>query len=62
MAHFDLLHDRAAIRVLIFDRVFNGNDVIAPLGVDQVEQRGEGRSLAASRRTGKQDKPLPPFG
>ena len=42
MADFNLLNDRVAIRVLIFDRVLDGDDVVAAADVDQVEQRGQG--------------------
>ena len=47
---------------LIFDRVFDGDDVIAAPGVDQVEQRCEGRGLPTSGGTREQRETLPSFG
>ena len=44
------------------DRVFDGDDVIAAMGVDQVDQRGERGAFAAARRPGDQHQALPRFG
>ena len=45
--------------MLVLDGIFNGDDVIAPPGIDQVKQRRQGRGLAASGRPGEQHQPLP---
>ena len=59
---FDLLHDRAAVGVLVLDRIFDGNDVVAPLGVDQVDQGGQRGSLAAAGRPGHQHQAVAALG
>src|SRR5580658_4799143 len=49
MANLDLLNDRGAVCMLILDRVFDGDDVIAAPGIDQVELRSKGRGFATAR-------------
>ena len=49
------LVDHALLRgVEVLDRVLDGDDVVAALAVDDVEQRGEGRRFAAAGRAGEQ--------
>src|SRR5262245_18161081 len=53
-----LVHRAALRRVLHLDRILDGEDVLAPLLVDQVDQRGERRRLAAVRGSGDQQQSL----
>ena len=49
------LVDHALLRgVEVLDRVLDGDDVVVPVLVDDVEQGGEGRGLAAAGRAGQQ--------
>ncbi len=57
-ADLDLLDDGIAVGVHVLDRVLDGDDVIAAMGVDQVHQRGQRRALSAARGAGDQDQAL----
>ncbi len=59
--HFALVDQAALVLVDVLDRVFDRDDVLAPLGVDLVEHRGQRRRLAGARGTGHQHQPAGPF-
>ena len=46
----------------VFNGILDGHHVIAAMGVDQVDQRGQGRAFAAAGRSGDQDQPLTGLG
>ena len=48
-AHFALAHERAAVLVHELDLVLDRDDVIAARAVDQIDERGDERRLAARR-------------
>jgi hypothetical protein len=58
VADLDLLDDGVAVGVLVLDGIFDGDDVVAAAGVDDVDERGHGGGLAASGGAGEQDEAL----
>jgi hypothetical protein len=62
VADFDLLDDGAAVGVLVFDGVFDGDDVVAAAGVDALDERGHGGGFAASGGAGEEDEALTALG
>ena len=52
-----LLDHAAVVRMLVFDRIFNGHDMPRLLLVDLVDQRGKSRSLARARRSADDHQP-----
>ena len=50
--------DRLPVPVHELDGIFDGHHMVAPIGVDQVDQRSQGRALAASGGSGDQDESL----
>ena len=57
----DLLHDRSTIRMLVFNRVLDGDDVVTAPGIDQFDERRERRALAAARWSGQEHQALAAF-
>ncbi len=57
-ADLALVDDAAHRRVQVLDRIFDRDDVILALLVDQPEKGGERRRLAATGRAGEQHEPL----
>ena len=57
-----LVDETALVRMDVLDRIFDGDDVLAALGVDLVDHRRERRRLAAARRPGDEDQPARPLG
>ena len=60
--YFDLLHERELIRLLKFDWVFDGDDVVVSGAIDGVDQSRHGGGFAAAGGPREQDQPLAPFG
>ena len=54
-ADLDLLDDRPAVRVLVLDRILDGDDVARVAQVDLVDQRRERGGLAGAGRAADQD-------
>ena len=52
--HLALVDDALLRGVEVFDGVLDGDDVVAPLAVEDVDQGGEGRGLAAAGRASDQ--------
>lgn len=52
---FDLLDDAADVGVLVFDGVFDGDDVAGFVEIDFVNERGEGSGFAGARGATDQD-------
>ena len=61
-ADLDLLDDGVAVGVHELDRIFDGDDVIAAVGVDQVDQRGQRGAFSATGGAGDQHQALAGFG
>ena len=55
--HLALVDDRLLVAVQELDRVLDRDDVLAALGVDVVDHRGERRRLARAGGAGAQDQP-----
>ena len=62
VSDFDLLDDGAAVDVLVFDGIFDGDDVRAAARVDQVDHGGERGAFAAAGGAGDQHQALAAFG
>ena len=58
VADLDLLHDGIAVGVLVLDGIFDGDDVVAAAGVDDVDEGGHGGGFAAAGGAGEQDQAL----
>jgi hypothetical protein len=59
---FDLLDDGVAVGVLVFDGIFDGDDVLATAGVDEVDERGHGGGFAGAGGAGEKDEALAALG
>ena len=57
-----LVDEAALVLVDVLDRILDGEDVLAPLGVDLVDHRGQRRRLAAAGRTGDEHEAARPIG
>ena len=57
-----LVDETALVLVDVLDRILDGDDVLAPLGVDLVDHRRQRRRLAAAGRAGDEDQPARPLG
>ena len=51
---FALVHHAILVHVHEFDRIFDGENVVVPLGVDLVDHGSEGGGFAGAGRTGDQ--------
>ena len=54
-ADFDLLDHALLMRVLVFDRIFDRDDVLRVAPVDLVDERGDGRRLSRAGRAADED-------
>ncbi len=61
-ADLDLLDHGVAVGMDELDGIFNGNDMITAVSVDEIDQRGQRGTFAASGGSGDQDQALPHFG
>ena len=57
-----LIHETSLVLVDVLDRILDGDDVLAPLGVDLVDHRRERRGLAAAGRAGDEHEPARALG
>ena len=60
--HLALVDEASLVLVDVLDRILDGEDVLAPLGVDLVDHRRERRRLAAAGRAGDEHQPARPLG
>ena len=60
--HLALVDDAVLVLVQVLDRIFDGEDVRVPLGVDLVDHRGQRRRLAAAGRAGDEHETARAFG
>ena len=56
-----LVDEAPLVLVDVLDRILDGDDVLAALGVDLVDHRRERRRLAAARRPGDEDEAARPL-
>ncbi len=57
-----LVDETSLVLVDVLDRILDGEDVLAPLGVDLVDHRRERRGLAAAGRAGDEHEAARPIG
>ena len=60
--HLNLFHERKLIRLLKFDWVFDGDDVVLAGAVDGIDQGRHGGGLAAAGSAREEDQSLAPLG
>ncbi len=56
-SNLDLLDDAAQVRVLVFDRIFDGHDMTRIALIDLVDQRRQRRRFAGAGRASDQHQP-----
>ncbi len=61
-ADLPLIHHAVLVRMQIFDRIFNGHDVLAVFGIDLVDDRRQRGGFAGAGGAGDEDQSPRPLG